>query len=210
MDIAALTLYFVFAALGFGWRSWLQWRRTGSTGFRGISGPPGSLEWMAGAGFIVAIVVGIVAPLLQLIGAVSPLEFLHTWWIQALGVALALLGIAATLYSQAGMGESWRIGVDASESTTLVRHGAFSIVRNPFFTSMLVFASGIALMVPNILAIVGFVLLLTAIELQVKVVEEPYLLRVHGDDYLEYSGAVGRFIPGVGNLTAPGNERSEA
>jgi hypothetical protein len=28
-------------------------------------------------------------------------------------------------------GESWRIGVDTSETTTLVRQGAFAIVRNP-------------------------------------------------------------------------------
>jgi hypothetical protein len=33
----ALVLFAVFGVLGFGWRSWLQYRRTGSTGFRGIS-----------------------------------------------------------------------------------------------------------------------------------------------------------------------------
>ncbi|WP_084721839.1 methyltransferase family protein [Rhodococcus marinonascens] len=208
MVIAALTLYFVFAVLGFGWRSWRQWRRTGSTGFRGISGRLGSLEWMAGAGFIIAIVAGIAAALLQLTRMVSPLGSLHTWWIQALGVALALFGIAATVYSQNGMGESWRIGVDASETTTLVRHGAFSMVRNPIFTAMLVFAGGIALMTPNILAIAGFVLMLTTIELQVRVVEEPYLLLVHGDDYRDYSGTVGRFIPGVGYPTARNTDQA--
>ena len=38
MPVVALALFAVFGLLGFGWRSWLQRRRTGSTGFRGISG----------------------------------------------------------------------------------------------------------------------------------------------------------------------------
>jgi hypothetical protein len=47
MPLAALGLFAAFAALGFGWRSWEQRRRTGSTGFRGISGRPGTVEWFA-------------------------------------------------------------------------------------------------------------------------------------------------------------------
>ncbi|HYJ56192.1 MAG TPA: isoprenylcysteine carboxylmethyltransferase family protein, partial [Mycobacterium sp.] len=38
MPAIALSLFAVFAVLGFGWRSWVQRRRTGSTGFKGISG----------------------------------------------------------------------------------------------------------------------------------------------------------------------------
>jgi hypothetical protein len=39
----SLVLFAVFGVLGFGWRSWLQHRRTGSTGFHGIQ-EIGSLE----------------------------------------------------------------------------------------------------------------------------------------------------------------------
>jgi hypothetical protein len=46
MPVVARTLFAVFAALGFGWRSWEQRRRTGSTGFRGVSGQLGSTEWL--------------------------------------------------------------------------------------------------------------------------------------------------------------------
>jgi hypothetical protein len=55
MPIVALVLFGVFAALGFGWRSWEQRRRTGSPGFRGISGELGSTEWFAGVGFVAAL-----------------------------------------------------------------------------------------------------------------------------------------------------------
>jgi protein-S-isoprenylcysteine O-methyltransferase Ste14 len=196
--VAALLLYLLFAALGFCWRSWTQYRRTGSSGFRGISGRPGSLEWIAGMGFVVAMAVGFAALILQLADVVSPVALLEVWWLQAVGVVFAVAGVAATLYAQGAMGDSWRIGVDSAETTTLVRQGVFAIVRNPIFTAMLVFAAGITLMAPNVVAIAAIAVLLATIELQVRVVEEPYLLGTHGGSYREYTHAVGRFIPGIG------------
>ncbi|MGW4369719.1 methyltransferase family protein [Nocardia takedensis] len=198
MAILALILYLVFGALGFGWRSRQQYRRTGSTGFRGISGTSGSLEWWAGAGFVVAILAGLAAPIVQMAGVLAPLPVLDDPWVQGVGAVVALAGIAGTLYAQTDMGDSWRIGVDARETTTLVRGGVFGLVRNPIFTAMLVFAAGITLLVPNPIAVVAFVGLLATIELQVRVVEEPYLAATHGAAYRDYAHTVGRFLPGIG------------
>lgn len=198
MPIVALVLFTVFGALGFGWRSWEQHRRTGSAGFRGISGRPGSLEWFAGAGFVVALAAAVAAPVLQLTGVLAPLAVLHATWIHILGIVLAVCGIAGTLYAQMDMGDSWRIGVDPEETTTLVRTGVFARVRNPIFSAMLVFGLGVALITPNVVAISGFVLLLVTIELQVRAVEEPYLLATHGDPYRDYRETVGRFLPRIG------------
>jgi protein-S-isoprenylcysteine O-methyltransferase Ste14 len=198
MPIAALVLFTLFALLGFGWRSWEQRRRTGSTGFRGISGRPGSVEWFAGVGFIISMGVAVFAPILQLLGVVSPVSLLHAPWIQIGGGVIAVIGIAATVYAQLDMGDSWRIGVDKNETTTLVRTGVFGWVRNPIFTAMMMFGLGFALMTPNPLALIGFALLVVTIELQVRVVEEPYLMTTHGDTYRDYLAGVGRFIPGVG------------
>ncbi|MFD6391764.1 methyltransferase family protein [Nocardia sp. NPDC060259] len=202
MAVSALVLYVIFGALGFGWRSWRQYRATGSTGFRGISGRPGSLEWLAGVGFIAAIVVGLAGVALQLGGVLGPIATLTAAPIQAAGFVLAIAGIGATLYAQNEMGESWRIGVDASETTTLVRTGVFGLVRNPIFTAMLVFGAGIALIIPNVVALAAFLLLLVTIELQVRVVEEPYLARVHGASYRDYCATTGRFVPGIGRSAA--------
>ena len=99
------------------------------------------------------------------------------------------------------MGDSWRIGVDPSETTTLVRQGVFGIVRNPIFSAMIAFGLGIALVTPNVVAIVGFVLLVLTIEVQVRVVEETYLATKHGDSFRDYTFAVGRFVPGVGRVS---------
>ena len=198
MPAIALTLFAVFAALGFGWRSWEQHRRTGSTGFRGISGHLGSVEWLAGVGFVVALIGAVVAPALQLAGVVMPLPGLTVPWIQLTGIATAVAGIAATLWAQIDMGDSWRIGVDERETTTLVRTGVFGRVRNPIFTAMLLFGFGLALVTPNIVAVIAFALLVASIEVQVRLAEEPYLLRVHGQAYRDYVATVGRFVPGVG------------
>lgn len=200
MPVVALVLFGVFALLGFGWRSWVQRRRTGSTGFRGISGRIGSVEWLAGVGFVVAMAAAVFAPILQLFGVVAPLPVLDHTWLNVVGVVLAVVGIAGTVYAQLDMGDSWRIGVDASERTTLVRTGVFALVRNPIFTAMLVFGLGIALVTPNLVALVGFAILVVTIELQVRAVEEPYLLSVHGDEYREYTARVGRFVPGLGRF----------
>jgi protein-S-isoprenylcysteine O-methyltransferase Ste14 len=194
----ALVLFAVFGVLGFGWRSWLQYRRTGSSGFRGTSGRIGSTEWIAGVGFVVALMVAVSAPILQRANVIQPISILTTAWIQVAGITVAVIGIAATVYAQLEMGDSWRIGVDEQETTTLVHTGVFGRVRNPIYTAMFTFGLGIALLTPNLVACVGFVLLVTTIELQVRRVEEPYLLRRHGDAYRAYTASVGRFIPGVG------------
>lgn len=198
MPVIGLVLFAIFGALGFGWRSWEQRRRTGSTGFRGVSGRLGSAEWFAGVGFVAALAAAVIAPVLQLLGVVTPVEILHNPWVQTAGIVIAMIGIAATVYAQLDMGDSWRIGVDPSETTTLVRSGVFGRVRNPIFTAMITFGCGIALVTPNLVALTGFVLLVVTIELQVRVVEEPCLLTKHADAYRDYLASVGRFVPGVG------------
>jgi protein-S-isoprenylcysteine O-methyltransferase Ste14 len=193
----AVVLFSVFGLLGFGWRSWLQYRRTGSTGFRGIKAG-GVLERLAGVGFVVALIVAFSAAVLQEIGVVEPVRMLSVVWVQTVGIVIATAGIAATVYSQLEMGDSWRIGVDERETTTLVLTGVYRRIRNPIYTAMVTFGIGIVLVTPNLVACAGLILLIATIQLQVRRVEEPYLLRTHGDAYRAYAADVGRFVPGVG------------
>jgi protein-S-isoprenylcysteine O-methyltransferase Ste14 len=198
MATVALALYIAFGLLALGLRCWMQWRRTGSTGFQRISRGVSLLGLVGGVGFIVAMLGGLVAPLLQVFGVVSPLHILDHRWVNVAGFALAVCGLAATLYTQLDMGDSWRIGVDTSETTTLVRTGTFRLVRNPIFAAMVVFTLGETLLAPNPVAIAVFAIFLAAVEVSVRTVEEPYLLDIHGDDYRDYTGSVGRFVPGIG------------
>jgi protein-S-isoprenylcysteine O-methyltransferase Ste14 len=202
MAAVALALYIAFGVLALGCRCWLQWSRTGSTGYRGISSRLGTLGLVGGIGFVVAMVGGLLAPLLQLLRVVSPLHSLDHQWDKAAGLTLALCGLAATLYAQLDMGDSWRVGVDTRETTTLVRTGVFRLIRNPIFAAMLVFTLGETLLAPNPVGIAVFAVFFVAIEISVRTVEEPYLLEMHGDAYRDYTASVGRFVPGVGLIRA--------
>ena len=196
----ALGFYVLYLALAFGLRIWLQIRRTGESGFKGISGRVGSLEWTAGVLFILAITVGVAAPVLDITGTLEPLDALDSAGVRAAGVAIFIAGLVATLCAQVAMGDSWRIGVDETERTALVTSGPFAVVRNPIFAAMLPTSLGLALLVPNVVALAGVAALLLALEIQVRLVEEPYLLHQHGDAYRNYAARVGRFVPGLGRL----------
>lgn len=122
--------------------------------------------------------------------------------VRGVGVVLVILGIVAAFDSQLALGASWRIGVDQAERTTLVTTGPFRLVRNPVFTAAASVFLGLASMLPNLVAIADMAVTLIGIEIQVRLVEEPYLRSIHGAAYTDYASRVGRFLPGVGRLRA--------
>lgn len=199
MGWLTLGLFVLYAALGFGWRSWVQWRRTGDHGMRGFSGRTGSTEWWAGVSFALATLLVALGPI-DAIAGWTPITPLQQPWLAALGVILAVTGIAGTVWTQLAMGASWRVGVDESERTDLVTSGPFGLARNPIFTMMLLTVAGLFLMAPTATSLAGLVIFVVAIQLQVRVVEEPYLRRTHGEAYAAYTATVGRFLPGVGHV----------
>jgi protein-S-isoprenylcysteine O-methyltransferase Ste14 len=199
MAVLALILFVVYFGTGFVARTLLHRRRTGDSGFRGLSGRPGSPEWWAGVLFALALLAGLLGPVAVLAG-LDPVGFLDHRAIAIAGTVLTVAGIVVTLITQYAMGTSWRIGVDPGETTALVTSGPFAVVRNPVFTAMAATGIGLALMVPNVIAIGGALLLLVALQLQVRVVEEPYLLATHGEAYRTYAASTGRFVPALGLL----------
>ncbi|MCV7024315.1 isoprenylcysteine carboxylmethyltransferase family protein [Mycolicibacterium novocastrense] len=200
MAIAALVLFAVMMlVLGAG-RRHIQLRRTGDSGNRRTWCPDGSLEWWALAGADLGyLLVGVGAPLADVAG-LAPLAVMDHPLGRGLGVAVAVLGILLALVAQLSLGDSWRIGIDETERTPLVTTGAFGVVRNPIFTAAIVAFCGLALMVPNLVAVAGVAVMLIGIQVQVRLAEEPYLRRVHGPAYTDYASRVGRFLPGLGRL----------
>jgi protein-S-isoprenylcysteine O-methyltransferase Ste14 len=96
------------------------------------------------------------------------------------------------------MGESWRGDVDPDARTDLVVTGPFRRVRNPIAICTATTIVGLALVVPNMLTAGMVAFSVTSLQLQVRLVEEPYLERVHGRSYREYVERTGRFLPGIG------------
>ena len=195
----ALAVYALFLAVAFGWRSWLQYRRTGDLGFRGFSRAP--VERLSSGLFALGLLAGGLAPLGELLGWLAPARALVHPAGRVAGALLCALGFALTVIAQLQMGASWRIGVDARETTALVSGGVFGRVRNPIYSGMLLALLGLFLLVPNGVSLSALLATALGLELHVRKVEEPYLLRVHGERYLRYAGRVGRFVPGVGRLS---------
>jgi protein-S-isoprenylcysteine O-methyltransferase Ste14 len=143
----------------------------------------------------------VAAPLAEV--AFDAPRLVDTDWLAGLGLALSVLGLAALLWSQSSMGDSLRIGVDPSERTALVTGGPFRWVRNPIYSAMLVYVTGVAMLVPNLAGLVALALLALGLDLHVRLVEEPYLAATHGTSYGRYAARVGRFVPGVGRRRPP-------
>ena len=117
----AVGLEVAFFVLAFGVRSWVQLRRTGSSGLvlpgRGAS----AAERVATVLFAVALLALVAAPIADLSG-LARFGALEGPIAAVGGAALAVVGIGLCLWAQLAMGPPWRIGVDtAADSKTGTR-----------------------------------------------------------------------------------------
>jgi protein-S-isoprenylcysteine O-methyltransferase Ste14 len=199
MAVLDLVLVVVWVALVSIVRGAIQYRRTGSSPIR-LRDRPGSPQWWARLVSTVGVALALAAPLAELAG-LAPFTPLDQPLVRWGGVVLVFLGIAITLGSQAAMGASWRGDVDPDARTALVTDGPFRLVRNPVFSGSAITVIGLALIVPNMVSLLMLLVFVAGLEIQVRLVEEPYLLRVHGEAYRAYAARTGRFVPGVGRLT---------
>jgi protein-S-isoprenylcysteine O-methyltransferase Ste14 len=200
MAEVAIGLLVVFAVFTFGVRIAIQVRRTGKTGLIGMRESAGIADWGSGILFVAGMVMGALSPILVLSDVLNPISGLDVGVLHAIGIVLAVIGGLAVFGAQLGMGESWRIGVSDEERTDLVTGGWFSLCRNPIYTSMIIGWLGLALLVPTWLGFAAVAVVVAGLELQVRFVEEPYLVRAHGEGYRAYARRVGRFLPGIGRF----------
>jgi protein-S-isoprenylcysteine O-methyltransferase Ste14 len=196
MPDLALVFLAVYGLVAFVFRILLQVVRTGSTGVIGVGGSAGPAEVLSGV--LLASGIGIAVAGSAFDEEVARVAILDGPLARVAGVVLCVLGIVVTSGAQLAMGNEWRIGVDPGERTGLVTDGPFAIVRNPIYSGMVPFFAGVALLVPNAATIASPLLVLAALELQTRLVEEPYLVRTHGEEYERYAARVGRFFPGLG------------
>lgn len=191
----ALAVYVIGLLGAFGVRTWVHRRRTGDSGLRRTPAarPAGRLGVVLFLGALLLCGAGLVGAL------VAPrlrwdLPAVVSW----LGLLVAAVGLLAVFAAQAAMGASWRVGVDPEERTELVTAGPFGLVRNPIFTAMGITLAGVTLLVPGVLTVLALIAFCVGVQLQVRLVEEPALERLHGDAYRQYASQVGRFLPGLG------------
>jgi protein-S-isoprenylcysteine O-methyltransferase Ste14 len=145
-----------------------------------------------------ATVLGLAAPLLVATDIVQPIGVLGTPGFVVVGAALLLLGMSVILAAQSRVAATRGVAGETQRGErVLITQGVFGRVRNPAFTGMIVATAGMLIMVPTILAVFSAILVVTAVQLQTRLVTEPALQDSHGDAYQNYARNTGRFLPRI-------------
>lgn len=79
----------------------------------------------------------------------------------------------------------------------LVTSGIYGIVRHPIYAAFLYAVTGLIFIANNLILLVLPVLYWLILTVVMKNTEEKWLSELYGDDYLNYSKKVNRFIPKV-------------
>jgi protein-S-isoprenylcysteine O-methyltransferase Ste14 len=112
----------------------------------------------------------------------------------AVGVALVGLGYAGTLWTYAAMGDTWRIGINPKEKTTLIRRGPYRWIRHPIYSLQIVMLAGAVLLLPTVISLATLITHFLCVRVKARD-EENYLLTVHGAAYADYCSGTGGLFP---------------
>ena len=115
----------------------------------------------------------------------QPMTALEIPALQYAGLSLALIGLIWGSVAQAQMGESWRVGHDPENNTTLVTGGLYGKARHPIYFGFMFVGIGLFFAAPNALTLVCAVVLLVILSIQARI-EEDYQLQRHGQAYKDY------------------------
>ena len=114
--------------------------------------------------------------------------------LRAAGAVISALGTVFFVISVLTMRDNWRAGVPEKDETELVTSGIYQWSRNPAFLGFDLLYIGMLMMFFSWALLALTVFAITMYHLQIVNVEEEYLLKAFGDDYLQYKKKVCRYI----------------
>jgi protein-S-isoprenylcysteine O-methyltransferase Ste14 len=116
-------------------------------------------------------------------------------WITGLAVQTA--GLAFSIWARHTLGKNWTGRVTTGGTQELVIRGPYKIVRHPIYSGLLTAILGTAIMVGQMRAFVGFLIILVAVLIKLR--REEKALRGHfGPSYEVYAHRVGGLLPRLG------------
>ncbi len=190
----AMTLYLAFLVFAVGGRIALHYWFTGDHGIRTVKPSASRIAKSTSVLLLTSFVATFVLSFLDAIGTVQPQVDLGGS-ANTVGASISLAGIALMIVSQYQMGVSWRFGVDQDEKTDLVMSGLYTLARNPIYSGVFLFCTGLLVLLPHILMLLFLAAAFLSIEMQVRFVEEPHLRDLHGAVYEKYAEQTGRYFP---------------
>jgi protein-S-isoprenylcysteine O-methyltransferase Ste14 len=192
-----LPVYFIiYFMIAFVLKSWIVARRIGKNPL--VLPEDDSAYGLVGLYFKLILIalfvyVMVFACFNQLHDHFLPVTLLNHSLIKYTGISLMIVSFIWTLTAQMHMKNSWRIGIDNETKTELVTSGLFSVSRNPVFFGMILSLAGLFLVTPDAFTFLFLITGYMLIQIQIRL-EEEFLLKEHGQEYLNYKNKVRRLV----------------
>lgn len=110
------------------------------------------------------------------------------------GFILMIFGMFFNLIVRTNLGKNWVPLSKTTENQELVTEGIYSKVRHPFYLSILILFSGVAVISWNLYGLLFFILTLLALIIRIRK-EERELIAKFGNEYLKYIKETPMIIP---------------
>lgn len=114
-------------------------------------------------------------------------------WLQGIGLAVFLLGLALAIWARVHIGRNWGMPMSQKADPELVTTGPYSSIRHPIYSGIILAMTGTAIAVSLYWLIA--VVLLGAYFLYSAIAEERTMARTFPDSYPEYKRSTKRLIP---------------
>lgn len=192
-----LPVYWIaYLAVAFALPTWRTWKQTGVNPIT-FGNTDTAHNYI---GFVMKLLIALlfIAVLCFSVGGqlyqyLVPVTYLQEEWLTVAGLLMIHISLIWIAIAQFQMSTSWRIGIDEENKTELKTKGLFSISRNPVFLGMIASVAGMFFIIPN--AVTFFLTLTTYFIIQVQIrLEEEFLTRQHGVNYINYKSTTRRLI----------------
>lgn len=120
--------------------------------------------------------------------------FPATLWVEALGIAITVAGIAFAFWARAYLGGNWSSSVTLKVGHQLVRSGPYRFVRHPIYSGMIFALFGTALNRGQVRGLIAVFVVYLGFKLKSRI-EEQVMISTFGAEYDEYSRSTGAIIP---------------
>jgi len=120
-------------------------------------------------------------------------RFFHANALGWVGVVLCLAGLLLLIFSVISFGRSFRVGIDVDKPDKLVTTGIFAFSRNPIYAGFALVLIGQFLIFPNWVLLIYLVAGVCLFHRQV-LREEAFLRAHYGEEFVEYSNRVRRYV----------------
>ena len=173
-------------------RIFTQYLKTGDFGVRAASLNAPIIEILPGTVFILTFCFAFILVIMGYFGSIKMTIYLSLY-IETFGFLIGFIGISVAMVGQIQMGNSWRIGVNPEEQTELITTGLYAKSRNPIYFGILLFWIGLTISFLHLLLFASALVCWFCIELMVRRIEEPYLIKKHGNAFTDYVENTNRY-----------------